>query len=272
LKWGRESFKRNWFVTAASIPEEFADALTWARPRLGSLASRTLWFPDVGSTNDIAAALADHGAAEGVLVIADRQTAGRGRLGRAWVSPPGAGIYASVVLRPDPYSASLLTLAAGVAVAEGIGAACGLAVHMKWPNDVHVDGRKLAGILAEGTAGQVVLGIGINVQAARYPPEISGRVTSIEIELGRSVDRGLVLAECLASLSAHYLDLQERKGSRVIDAWRQRAAPMLGRRVEWDAAGERQTGQAQNIDDEGALIVKVGTGSVRITSGEVRWL
>jgi BirA family transcriptional regulator, biotin operon repressor / biotin---[acetyl-CoA-carboxylase] ligase len=254
------------------LPEEFASSLALARERLGVFGHRVLWYPEVGSTNDIACVFAERNVDEGLVVIADRQTAGRGRLGRSWASPVGAGIYASVVLRPSSTVASLLTIAAGVAVAEGIAAATGLSAHVKWPNDVHVSGRKLAGILAEGAVSHVVLGFGINVQPAAYPADVAARATSIESELGRPVDRGLVLAECLAALASRYRELQDGRGRFVVDAWRARAAPMLGRRVEWEAAGERRTGLAENIDDDGALIVKVDARTLRIRSGEVRWL
>jgi len=255
-----------------TIPEEFASALLLARDRLGIFAHQILWYLEVGSTNDIAGAMADRGAAEGLVVLADRQTAGRGRLGRSWVSPSGAGIYVSVVLRPSTTVATLLTIAAGVAIAEGITSATGLAPHVKWPNDVHVSGRKLAGILAEGAVGHVVLGIGINVQSAAYPADVASRATSIEAELSRPVDRGLVLAECLVALASRYRELQDGRGRRVVDAWRSRAASMLGRRVEWESAGIQQVGLAENIDDDGALIVKVGASTQKVRSGEVRWL
>jgi BirA family transcriptional regulator, biotin operon repressor / biotin---[acetyl-CoA-carboxylase] ligase len=253
------------------LPEEFGSALLLASQRIGIFARQVLWYPEVGSTNDIAGTLADRGADEGLVVIADRQTAGRGRLGRSWASPPGAGIYASAVLRPSPAAAALLTIAAGVAVAEGIAAATGLSPHVKWPNDVQLHGRKLAGILAEGAVNHVILGVGINVQSASYPPDVAPRATSIEAELGRPVDRGLVLAECLAALAVRYRALQDGHGRSVIDSWRRRAAPILGRRVEWESAGKRQTGLAENIDDDGALIVRVGAETLRIKSGEVRW-
>lgn len=255
-----------------TLPEEFASSLRLARERLGIFAHRVLWYSEVGSTNDIAGTFAEKGAHEGLVVLADRQTAGRGRLGRSWASPSGAGIYVSVVLRPSAAAARLVTIAAGVAVTDGIASASGLSTHVKWPNDVHVSGRKLAGILAEGAVSHVVLGIGINVQPAAYPAEVAARATSIEAELGRPVDRGLVLAECLAALSSRYRELRENRTASVVDAWRIRAAPMLGRRIEWESAGERHTGLAQDIDDDGALLVKVGAGTLRIRSGEVRWL
>jgi BirA family biotin operon repressor/biotin-[acetyl-CoA-carboxylase] ligase len=117
-----------------------------------------------------------------------------------------------------------------------------------------------------------VLGIGINVQPAAYPPEVARRATSIESELGRSVDRGLVLAECLAALSTRYRALHHGGARDIVEAWRRRAAATLGRRVEWDAAGERRAGLAETIDEDGALLVKSGSDRVRILSGEVRWL
>jgi len=255
-----------------TVPEEFASALSLARGRLGIFASQVLWYPEVGSTNDIAGVMAERGAAEGLVVLADRQTAGRGRLGRSWASPSGAGIYVSVVLRPSMTTATLLPIAAGVAVAEGIASATALSPHVKWPNDVHISGRKLAGILAEGAVGHVVLGIGINVASAAYPADVAARATSIEAELSRPVDRGLVLAECLAALASRYRELQDGRGRHVVDAWRSRAASMLGRRVEWESSGTRQVGLAENIDDDGALIVKVAAGTQRVRSGEVRWL
>ena len=203
------------------LPEEFASALTLARDRLGLFAHRILWYPEVGSTNDIAGAMAERDADEGLVVIADRQTAGRGRLGRSWASPPGAGIYASVVLRPPPTVATLLTIAAGVAVAEGIASATGLTAHVKWPNDVHVGGRKLAGILAEGAPSVTSSwASGSTCCRLRILPDVAARATSIEAELGRPVDRGLVLAECLAALASRYRELQRRVG----EAWSMRGA------------------------------------------------
>jgi BirA family biotin operon repressor/biotin-[acetyl-CoA-carboxylase] ligase len=259
-------------MTPDPLPEEFAASMRLAKERLGIFGHRVLWYSEVGSTNDIAGTFAEKGADEGLVVLADRQTAGRGRLGRSWASPSGAGIYVSVVLRPTPAVVRLVTIAAGVAVTEGIASATGLSTHVKWPNDVHVSGRKLAGILAEGAVNHVVVGIGINVQPAAYPPDVASRATSIEAELSRPVDRAPVLAECLAALASRYRELHENRPAGIVEAWRMRAAPMLGRRVEWESAGERHTGLAENIDDDGALIVKVGDGTLRIRSGEVRWL
>jgi BirA family transcriptional regulator, biotin operon repressor / biotin---[acetyl-CoA-carboxylase] ligase len=258
--------------TAQPPPDDLAAALSRVAPRLGSIARQVLWFTEITSTNDVAAAMAADGREEGLVILADMQTAGRGRLGRTWTSPPGAGIYASLVFRPLPHVARLLTMAAGVGIAEGIAAATGLEAELKWPNDVHCGGRKLAGILAERGADHVVLGFGINVLRAVYPADVEARATSIEIELGRPVDRAIVLAECLAALAARYRDLDAGRDAIVMTAWRARGASMIGRRVQWDAAGTVSQGRAERVDDDGALLVRTESGLVRVISGEVRWM
>jgi BirA family biotin operon repressor/biotin-[acetyl-CoA-carboxylase] ligase len=235
------------------------------------MAGRILWFPEATSTNDLAATLAERGADEGSVIVADMQTAGRGRFGRSWSSPPGAGVYASVVLRPELRVAPLLTIAAGVAIAEGVAAATGLHASLSWPNDVFVGSAKLAGILAEAAATHVIVGVGINVLPAAYPPDVAARATSIGRELGRPVDRGQVLAECLAALWRRYQDLIEFRERAVIAAWRTRAAPMIGRAIEWQHHGTVERGHAKDVDETGALLMTTETGVIRIISGEVRW-
>jgi BirA family biotin operon repressor/biotin-[acetyl-CoA-carboxylase] ligase len=275
---------RSWVICLHEpVPHEIADALYRIADRLGPLASRVVWYSDVTSTNDVAVRLAEGGAEEGVLVAADAQTAGRGRLGRVWASPAGAGIYATVILRPAANVIPMTTIAAGVALAEGIESTTGLPVRLKWPNDLFVEGdrggrsdRKIAGILAEGgtSAGELrwlVLGFGINVLPASYPPDVAARATSLEGELGRPVDRGAVLAECLAALWRRYTDLRGHHVAPLLAAWRERAAPTLGRRVEWDRDGRIREGVAHDIDETGALLVRTGGGIERVISGELRW-
>ena len=259
-----------------ALPDELVEPLARAADRLGPFGRQILWYPDVPSTNDLAAALAEHGAREGCVVVANGQSAGRGRLGRSWASPPGAGLYVSLVLRPAERALPLLTIAAGVGVADGIQAATGLIPDLKWPNDLFIGGRKVAGVLAEATSSAagsyVVLGFGINVSPAAYPPEVTGRTTSLEREVGRAVDRGLLLAECLCGLAARYADLAAGRREAVVEAWRGRAASMRGRRVQWDEAGEAREGVAAGIDDTGALVVRTNAGLACVTAGEVRWL
>jgi BirA family biotin operon repressor/biotin-[acetyl-CoA-carboxylase] ligase len=255
----------------SDLPAELAGLLAQSRARLGPFGS-VHFFSEVASTNDLAVPLP-----EAAVVLADRQTAGRGRRGHGWFSPPGSGLYASVVLAPgrssDPKRATvLLTLAAGVALAEGIDAASGLRVDLKWPNDLYVSRRKLAGILAEASGDRVVLGFGINTSVASYPPELHERVTSIESELGRSVDRYPVFVETLAALSRRYDDLLLGRFDAILDAWRRRAPAAVGARVARTVDGNLVTGVTAGVDDQGALLVRVGDRVERIVSGELEWL
>jgi BirA family biotin operon repressor/biotin-[acetyl-CoA-carboxylase] ligase len=231
------------------------------------------FFPIVGSTNDVAASLPP-----GSVVVADAQTGGRGRRGHSWFSPPRAGLYVSVVLAPagarvdPPRATMLLTLAAGVALAEGVETATGLTVGLKWPNDVLVARRKLAGILAERNGDTVVLGYGINVGATSFPPELGDRATSLELELGREVDRERVLADTLAALERRYDDLLEGRFDAILDAWRRLAPGASGARVTWTTTKHVESGITSGIDEQGALLVRVGDRIERIVSGEVRWI
>jgi BirA family biotin operon repressor/biotin-[acetyl-CoA-carboxylase] ligase len=256
------------------LPADFARAVAHVAPRLGVFASPHLWFEEIGSTNTVAVRLAERGAREGSVVAANAQLAGRGRMGRLWASPAGAGLYASVILRPAQPNA-LVTIAAGVAVADGIAAASGLAVGLKWPNDVYAGPRKVAGILAEagGSASGpfVVVGFGINVLRASYPPEVADRATSIEAELGRTPDRGLLFAEVLAAFAEAYGELRAGGSPAILDRWRGRAGAMLGRSVEWSDAGGTHQGTTRDIDEEGGLLVETKAGVRRIIAGEVRW-
>jgi BirA family biotin operon repressor/biotin-[acetyl-CoA-carboxylase] ligase len=263
-----------------TLPREFADPLL--RLSAGcAIAKHVVWHAQTGSTNADAAALAEAGAPEGCVVLADQQTAGRGRLGRSWSSPAGTGIYASVLFRPAAQVARMLTIAAGVAVAEAIENVAGIVPVLKWPNDVYLgggpqSGRKVAGILAEagvsGGATWVVVGFGVNVLPGSLPHELSARATSLEAELGRPVDRGELFAACLMRLAERYGDLTAGRRGDVLDAWRQHGAATFGRPVEWDDDGGVKTGVVRDIGDEGGLIVDTGSGAARVVSGEVRWI
>jgi BirA family transcriptional regulator, biotin operon repressor / biotin---[acetyl-CoA-carboxylase] ligase len=260
------------------LPSDFAEPLARAGGRLDLFSRRVIWYPDVSSTSDIAGSLAERGAAEGLVVAANMQSAGRGRLGRTWASPPGAGLYVSVLLRPPRLVLPMVTIAA--AVAQGVEAATGLRAQLKWPNDVCVGPRKLAGVLAEANTSTpdcasgpyVILGFGINVLTAAYPPDVALRATSLEGELGRHVDRGLVFVECLSALAQRYSDLTHGGTADVIAAWRGRAATTLRRRVRFETAGTHLEGVAEDVDETGALLVRTASATIRVTSGEVSWL
>jgi len=273
-------------VSAApgALPEELADALAGERRALAGLAGTVLYFSSVGSTNDIAVKMALSGQDEGLVVIADSQTSGRGRRGRTWFSPPASGLYVSVLLDPgrarEPERATtLLTIAAGVALAEAIEQRTGLRADIKWPNDLHVQRRKLAGILAEAVASSgrtvtaVVLGYGINVGRMSYPPELVNVATSLETELGRSVDRAALCAATLAAIARRYADLLDGRFDAILDAWRTRAPSSRGAPVKWQSSsGSFRSGTTAGIDDRGALLVQSGDSIERIVSGEVQWV
>jgi BirA family biotin operon repressor/biotin-[acetyl-CoA-carboxylase] ligase len=273
------------------LPQELGDAFAAVRPRLGRLGTSWRYYATVGSTNDVAVALAagagDRAAAEGAVVIADAQTAGRGRRGRTWFSPQGSGLYLSTILMPGRASSSperatsLVTLAAGVALAEAIERVTGLAAQIKWPNDLLVGRRKLAGILAEGLAadragavGHVVLGYGINVGRMSVPVELLERTTSLETELGHAVDRPAVAAESLAAVASRYDDLLAGRFDAILDAWRRRSPSSQGTRVTWTPGGvstSTVSGLTAGIDDGGALLVRLAGGIERVVAGELTW-
>jgi BirA family biotin operon repressor/biotin-[acetyl-CoA-carboxylase] ligase len=255
------------------LPPDLAEAFARSRDRLGPFARHTRWYTEVESTNDVAATWCEHGAPEGAVVIADAQTAGRGRYGRSWVSPAAAGLYLSAVLKPPPAVLSLVTIAGGVAAADGVEAATGLSPLLKWPNDLYVGSRKLGGLLAESAGDDsVVLGVGINVLPAAFPLDVAGRATSIEGELGRPIDRALLVTEVLCALARQCAALQQEHSDDVVRAWRRRGDAMLGRTVRWRAGGRVVTGVAQDIDTSGALLVRTASATERIISGEVVWL
>jgi BirA family biotin operon repressor/biotin-[acetyl-CoA-carboxylase] ligase len=266
---------------ADPLPAELGDALAAGRARLGPFAALK-YYDEVASTNDLALALAGAGAPGGTSVLAGAQRAGRGRRGREWYSPPGAGLYLSVIVRPQSGrpGLSLVTLAAGVALARAVRAATGLDCELKWPNDL-VTGRpwrKLAGVLCEasGVAGEsvdaVVVGVGVNLLPAAYPPEFAPRATSLELELSKPVDRPRLVVEILAELAGVTGRLWSGDRAWVLDEWRRLGRAGLGGAVvRWnDRDGERQ-GMARDIDADGALLVDAGGRRERLVAGDVRW-
>jgi BirA family biotin operon repressor/biotin-[acetyl-CoA-carboxylase] ligase len=257
------------------LPDDLAVHLRAARFGGQAPPFDVRWMASTTSTMDVASRLAHEGAPHGVVVVADEQTSGRGRRGTTWVSPPGAGLYLSFIARPSRAAEgevpSLLTLAAGVAVREGIVTATGLAVDLKWPNDLIIGKRKLAGILAEGIAigsrdQAVIVGVGVNVQPAAYPPDVAARATSLEGELARVVDRGPLLAQILIALWDRLAMLDRRPGD-ILQAWRAASPNAIGTRVDWDG----KHGTTAGIDDRGALFVRTPAGVERIIAGELHW-
>lgn len=238
---------------------------------------RTIHYREsLPSTNEHAYRLAQEGASHGEVVIAEQQTAGRGRRGRSWASPPGANLYCSVILRPElsPQRAPELTLLAAVAVAETLREA-GANASIKWPNDLLVEGRKIAGILAEMSAEAdsvsfVVLGIGVNlnIRRAEFPRELNALATSVMEARGQRVPRALFAAALWTRLE-RWLDVHQEKGfAPVRDAWRQLAST-LGQEVLVKTETREFRGHAEDIDDSGALLVRTPSGLERVDAGDV---
>ncbi len=230
----------------------------------------------VDSTNRFAMGLAREGAPEGTVVLADRQTAGMGRLNRAWQSPPGCNLYLSVILRPAvaPPEASRITLLTGVAVAEAIASICPAGVGIKWPNDVQIRGRKVCGILTEmATAGgsrAVIIGIGLNVNIKRenFNPGHRDTATSLWEETGREHSREDMAFLLCERLERWYETFLHAGFAPVREEWLARS-DMAGKRVRVLFRGEVQEGVVEGIDRDGALLLADGQGDVRrITAGD----
>jgi BirA family transcriptional regulator, biotin operon repressor / biotin---[acetyl-CoA-carboxylase] ligase len=233
-------------------------------------------FDAVASTNDVAKRLAEEGADHGEVVMAERQTAGRGRRGREWVSPPGRNAYLSAILRPElpPQRAAELTLVAAVALCHAVRRA-GVDAGIKWPNDLVVGGRKLCGILTELAADPdqvqwVVVGAGVNVNAtaADLPGELRETATSLAIERGQPVPRALFAAASLTLLE-EWLDLHAERGFAPIrDEWRV-LSDTLGREVRVTTDGREIEGLAEDLDASGALLVRAAGRLEVVHSGDV---
>jgi len=271
-------------VTPDPVPGDVAAALS----RAG--LPPVLFFAEIDSTNTRALGLAEAGAPEFSAVLADVQHAGRGRRGRDWFSPAGAGMYLSVIVRGHGLEAHLpvLTLAAGVAVADAIQEVSGLPVELKWPNDLVIGRpwRKLGGILCEAASlgtpdAAVVVGIGLNLEPAAYPPALAGRATALASECDRPVARGDVVAACLLQLRAQVAHLREGRRAAVLDRWRQLAQVGLDEAlVRWQDERGACRGIAYGVDGEGALLVRragpvtSGPGELgreRLIAGDVVW-
>jgi BirA family biotin operon repressor/biotin-[acetyl-CoA-carboxylase] ligase len=231
------------------------------------------WFDQVDSTNTYVREQARDGSPEGLVAVADHQTAGRGRLGRRWESPPGANLLASVLLRPkiDPADLHLCTTVVALAAMDACQAVAGVGTVLKWPNDLLVDGAKVAGILAEAEfAGAdlaaVVVGIGINV-GWPGPPEAGG--TSLNVAAGSPVDRRVLLRALLAALGEHRPAFESAAGRRALAEEGRRRCATLGQQVRVTLEGEEFTGRAVAVDDAGHLVVATASGSRRVTAGDV---
>jgi len=235
----------------------------------GSAAASIVRLDTVDSTQSVAFELAARGAADRTVVVADHQSAGRGRRGRTWRAPAGTSLLASILVRPRLPQTLLAALSPTVAVAtaEAIGLVAPVAARVKWPNDVLVDGKKIAGILLESRAGGealVVVGIGINLGQREFPLDLSGRATSIALETGRAPDRETMLAALLEQFDAWRARLERDGFEAVRERWRQ-LSDTLGQLVTVDTVA----GVAADLDTDGALLVDVGGSLKRVIAGEI---
>jgi BirA family biotin operon repressor/biotin-[acetyl-CoA-carboxylase] ligase len=239
-----------------------------------SLIGQSIIYHDtISSTMDAAKQAIGEGAAEGTVVVADHQTAGRGRLSREWLSSPGGGILLSIILYPDLEILPRLTMAACLAVARSIEAVTGLQPAIKWPNDVLLEGRKVSGILSESdVSGEAVnyaiVGIALNVNLdISTMPDISDTATSLKQVLGREVPRQQVLIALLQEFENLYLTL--RRGESIQREWLQRLET-LGKNVTVRCGDEVQDGYAESVDEAGNLIVRRPDGTrITVTAGDV---
>ncbi|MBW6521629.1 MAG: biotin--[acetyl-CoA-carboxylase] ligase [Desulfoarculaceae bacterium] len=241
----------------------------------------TLYLATVDSTNRVAREHAGEGKPHGFAVLAARQTAGRGRLGKSWQSPPGKGLYATILLRPglDVEEYAKITLTAGLAVSLVLEEMCQLAVELKWPNDIYISGRKCGGILVETSSLQgeadehfALVGIGININSDResFPPELRKSATSLLLESGKEYDILTVFAGIRARLLQLLLQLADEGFDDILRQWRERDM-LQGKWTQWlTPAGAVVYGESLGVDGSGMLSVKDRSGRIHeVLSGDV---
>ncbi|MBN1829984.1 MAG: biotin--[acetyl-CoA-carboxylase] ligase [Deltaproteobacteria bacterium] len=265
--------------------EEAADLLSSAelsRALVATAIGRKIFsIPRTESTNKIAKELAADGAPDGTIVVAEEQTAGRGRRGRFWFSPVRLGIYCSFLLRPTltPAQAPQLTLLAAVALAEAITDVTQLNVTIKWPNDIEADGRKIAGILTEISTGMdlidyVVVGTGINVNIPRdaFPQEISERASSLLAETRRTYSRTSILQAYVERFDRNYRLLGVAGFAPILARWKELSS-IIGKRVLIDAVSSTVEGTVKDIGADGVLLLEDAAGAMhRVFSGDISFL
>jgi BirA family biotin operon repressor/biotin-[acetyl-CoA-carboxylase] ligase len=235
-------------------------------------------FEETTSTNDVVEKLARDNVKEGVVVFAESQTKGRGRLGRKWISPARKGLWFSILLRPDlgPQEATQLTVAAATGLRRAIEAGTGLKAKIKWPNDILINGRKAAGILTELSAEldrvkHIILGIGVdvNLTAAEFPAELRKLATSLKIESRKAISRSDLAVEILRALDHDYARVCAGEFESVADEWEEHSAT-IGHSVSIQLGERRILGRAESLDDDGALLLRTQYGQLeRITAGDV---
>ncbi len=235
-------------------------------------------FEKTTSTNDIIGKLGHDGVKEGIVVFAESQTKGRGRLGRVWMSPPRKGLWFSVLLRPDlrPQAATQLTIATATSLARAITLHTGIIPEIKWPNDILIRGKKVAGILTELSAEldhirEVILGIGVdvNMEASEFPADLRKIATSLRIETGQPIDRAELAVTILRELDRDYARILNGEFEVVADQWQDRCTT-IGKSISVHLGNRVIRGRAESLDADGALLLRTEHGHLeRIIGGDV---
>jgi len=241
------------------------------------LKPKILRFESLPSTNSELARLACEGGEEGLAIVADEQTAGRGRLQRAWSSPKGAGLYFSILLRPEMPTNQwpLITLMAALAVGDALNEGGGVTTDIKWPNDLLSGERKICGILAEAietpVGRAVIVGIGINLTNAAFPSELSDVATSVSEASGQDPEREAILAALLRALSRWYSLLNEPGGrEKIVAAWSSRSSYATGKLVQVSNGDDVWQGTTCGVEPDGSLRLDTGNGEVKLVrAGDV---
>jgi BirA family transcriptional regulator, biotin operon repressor / biotin---[acetyl-CoA-carboxylase] ligase len=236
---------------------------------------RIYTFERIDSTNSCARTLADVGAEEGTLVVAEYQTGGRGRQGRAWLAEPRTSLLFSILIRPplSQEQAGILPFYAAVAIARAVEPLVGGPVECKWPNDLLLSGKKFGGILVEtafqeGRVSQAIIGVGLNVNQRDFPDELSGKATSLAIELNKAVDRKLLLHAILSQMESLYETIHSGQTHSVLVEWLSRCT-IIGKRVAVRAGDEVVLGRALEVRDTGALVLETAEGTTSYFAADV---
>lgn len=240
-----------------------------------SFGKKIYTFQTIDSTNNCARAIANVGGPEGIVVIAEEQTAGKGRLGRRWLAKPNENLMFSLVIRPSVTADAMnqMPLFVGVALAEAIEKATGIRAECKWPNDILLNRKKVAGILVESSLTQnlveyVVVGIGVNVNQTEFPPELAGKATSLRLETRREFDRGALFRMILTALEVLYTQCTKRGFGIILPLWLGRTS-MLNKPIAVSLHGSVVTGVVKGLSREGGLILNANGKDQTLFAGDV---
>lgn len=240
-----------------------------------SFGNRIYTFQTIDSTNNCAKALANVDAPEGMVVIAEEQTAGKGRLGRTWLANPGENLTFSILLRPQvaPDAVNLLPLYVAVTLAQALEGATNLKVECKWPNDLLINKKKVAGILIEGSVKEggleyVVVGLGVNVNQIQFPQDLRQKATSLRLEAKQEIDRVKLFREILTSFEADYKSTVASSFQSVIHSWLERAT-MINKPIAVSQHGNVLTGIVKGLSKDGGLILQTNGAAQTLFAGDV---